>query len=167
MSHATGAPETNALAQRLEGPAPVMEIAKDLVRRGLLVAPVAIVIGATIWGTSRAASVAYGLAIVLANFLLAAALLSWAGRISFAAMGGAAMFGFLLRLGLIFLAVLVIKDQDWVEMLPLGLTLITMHLVLLFWEMRYVSATLAHPGLKPTPRLPIHHAADNEPQGAS
>lgn len=158
----------NAAMQRLEGPAPVIDIAKDLVRRALLIAPVAIVIGAVFWQTAGAASVAYGLVIVMANFLLAAALLSWAGKISFAAMGGAAMFGFLLRLGLIFVAVLVVKDESWVEMLPLGLTLITAHLVLLFWEMRYVSATLAHPGLKPTTRLPIHTAANNtETQGAA
>ncbi len=156
------------LTQRLEGPAPVLEVARDLVRRGALIAPIAIVIGALFWGSPGAASVAYGLAIVLANFVMAAVLLAWAGRISFAVMGAAAMFGFLLRLGLIFLAVLLVKDQSWVELVPLGLTLIITHLVLLFWEMRYVSATLAHPGLKPTPRLPIHESAtDTEPQGAA
>ena len=156
------------LTQRLEGPAPVLEIARDLVRRGTIIAPVAIIFGAVFWQAAGAASVAYGLAIVLANFVLAALMLAWAGRISFAAMGAAAMFGFLIRLGLIFIAVLLVKDQDWIEMLPLGLTLITAHLALLFWEMRYISATLAHPGLKPNPRLPIHMAAeDNEPQGAA
>jgi len=31
----------------------------------------------------------------------------------------------------------------------LGITLIVAHLGLLFWEMRYVSLSLAHPGLKP------------------
>ena len=92
----------------------------------------------------------------MVNFMLAAVLLAWAGRISFAAMGGAAMFGFLLRLGLIFLAVLLVKDAGWVEMLPLGLTLIVAHLGILFWEMRYISGTLAHPGLKPSVKLPIH-----------
>ena len=48
-----------------------------------------------------------------------------------------------------------------------GLTLIIAHLALLFWEMRYVSASLAHPGLKPSPRLGIHEPAPNEPQGAA
>ncbi len=162
----------NPLTQRLEGPAPVMEVAKDLVRRTALLAPVAIAVGALIWQTPGAASVAYGIAIVMANFMLAAAMLAWAGRISFAAMGAAAMFGFLIRLGLIFLAVLIVKDQPWIEMLPLGLTLIISHLGILFWEMRYISATLAHPGLKPSPKLPIHQSAsdspvENEPQGAA
>jgi len=158
---------TNPLTQRLEGPAPVMEVAKDLVRRTALIAPVLIVIGAVFWQSAGAYSVAYGIGIVIVNFLLAAAMLAWAGRISFAAMGAAAMFGFLLRLGLIFLAVLVIRDAEWVEMLPLGLTLIVAHLGILFWEMRYISGTLAHPGLKPTAKLPIHHSSNHETTGAA
>ena len=150
----------NPLMQRLEGPAPVVEVAKDIVRRTALIAPVLIGVGAVFWQTAGAASVAYGIAIVILNFSLAAAMLAWAGRISFAAMGGAAMFGFLIRLGLIFLAVLLVKDASWVEMLPLGLTIIVAHLGILFWEMRYISGTLAHPGLKPTTKLPIHTSSN-------
>jgi len=33
--------------------------------------------------------------------------------------------------------------------IPFAFTLVITHLGLLFWEMRYVSANLAHPGLKP------------------
>ncbi len=150
---------SNPLTQRLDGPAPVMEVAKDLVRRIAMTAPIFIVVGAVFWQTQGAASVAYALAIVTVNFVLAASLLAWAGRISFAAMGGAAMFGFLIRLGLIFVAVLLVKDASWIDMLPLGLTLIVAHLGILFWEMRYISGTLAHPGLKPSAKLPIHEAA--------
>ena len=157
----------NPLNQPLEGPAPVMEVAKDLVRRTALLAPVLIVAGAIFWQSAGAASVAYGIGIVMVNFLLAASLLAWAGRISLAAMGAAAMFGFLLRLGLIFLAVLVVRDAEWIEMLPLGLTLIVAHLGILFWEMRYISGTLAHPGLKPTPKLPIHNSSHHETTGAT
>lgn len=157
----------SALNQRLEGPAPVMEVAKDLARRTVLVAPALIVIGAVFWQSEGAASVAYGIAIVIVNFLLAAALLAWGGRISLAMMGAAAMFGFLLRLGLIFLAVLLVKDASWVNMLPLGLTLIVAHLGILFWEMRYVGATLAHPGLKPSAKMSIHHPADPKSQGST
>ena len=137
-----------------------MEVAKDLARRTVLIAPVLIVLGAVFWQTAGAASVAYGIAIVIVNFLLAAALLAWAGRISLAMMGAAAMFGFLLRLGLIFLAVLLVRDMEWVNMLPLGLTLIIAHLGILFWEMRYIGGTLSHPGLKPSAKMSIHQPAD-------
>ena len=52
-------------------------------------------------------------------------------------------------LALLFLAVYAIKDLWWFEPWPLGLTLIVTHLGLLIWETRYVSASLAYPGLKP------------------
>lgn len=166
------ATDVNALHQRLEGPAPVMDVAKDLVRRVVLIGPVLIGVGAIFYQTNGAASVAFGLAIVIVNFLMAAYLLAWAGRISFAAMGGAAMFGFLIRLGLIFVAVLLVQDASWIEFVPFGITLIVAHLGILFWEMRYISGTLAHPGLKPTAKLPIKHAApksstDHETTGAT
>jgi hypothetical protein len=116
------------------------------------VAPVCIVLGAAIWGTSGAASVTYGLAIVCANFFLAAVMVGYGARVSVAVMGAAALFGYLIRLGLIFLAVMLVKDAGWVDMVPLGITLIVTHLGLLFWEMKYVSTSLAHPGLKPRRR---------------
>jgi hypothetical protein len=104
------------------------------------------------WGKDGAISGLYGLAIVVVNFLLAAWLLQVTSRISFAAMAGAAMFGYVLRLGLIFLAVMLVRDASWMSLVPLGLTLIATHLGLLFWELRYVSASLAYPGLKPKPK---------------
>ena len=67
-----------------------------------------------------------------------------------AVMAGAALFGFLIRLGLITIAVLLVRNEPWVELVPLGISLIISHLGLLFWEMRFVSASLAFPGLKPT-----------------
>ena len=91
-----------------------------------------------------------GLAIVLANFALAAALIAAAARISVALMMGAALFGYLIRLGLIFLAVWLVIDASWISLPALGSTIIVTHLGLLFWEMKYVALSLAHPGLKPT-----------------
>jgi hypothetical protein len=139
----------DVLLTRHEGPSPASQVARDLVKRGIYTAPIAIAAGAVGWGVAGAASVAYGLAIVCANFMLAALSISYGARISAAMMGAAAMFGFLIRLGLIFLAVMLVKDASWVELVPLGMTLIVTHLGLLFWEMKYVSASLAYPGLKP------------------
>lgn len=141
----------NALLGAMDGPAPAMEVARDIAKRSLWLAPVVTLGCAAFWGTAGAASGLYALAIVSLNFLLAAWLLQVTGRISFAAMAGAALFGYVLRLGLIFLAVMLVKDAEWVELVPLGLTLIVTHLGLLFWELRYVSGSLAYPGLKPKP----------------
>jgi hypothetical protein len=144
----------NVLLTAMEGPAPAMEVARDIVKRSLWLAPVVVFVCAAFWGTDGAASGAYALGIVVVNFLLAAWLLQVTGRISFAAMAGAALFGYILRLGLIFLAVMLVKDASWVSLVPLGLTLIVTHLGLLFWELRYVSGSLAYPGLKPKPAVP-------------
>ena len=148
--------EVNPLTARLDGPSPAVEVARDIARRGVIIAPVAILVGSIFWGAAGAASVAYGLAIVVVNFLLAAAFLGWGARISLALMAGMALFGFLIRLGLITLAVLAVRNESWVELVPLGLTIIVSHLGLLFWEMRFVSASLAFPGLKPSPDRPVH-----------
>lgn len=138
-----------AVVTRLDGPAVETDIARDMLRRGAWAAPALIAVFGLIWGVDGALSTAYGIAIVSVNFLLAAALLSWTARISLGLMMGAALFGYLVRLALIFLAVWLVKDAAWVDIVPLGITLIVTHLGLLFWELRYVSASLAYPGLKP------------------
>ncbi len=135
---------------RLEGPAPERDVARDLVKKGIIATPFLVAICWAIWGASGAASAVYGVAIVCVNFLLAAALITWTARISLGLMMGAVLFGYIGRLALIFLAVMLVRDASWVSLVPLGVTIIVTHLGLLLWELRYVSASLAFPGLKPT-----------------
>jgi hypothetical protein len=131
--------------------APEREVARDLVKRGLWLAPLWILLCGAVWGIDGAASAAYGLAIVLGNFLLAAAIITVTARISPAALMGGVLFGFLIRLGVILLAILLVVNQSWVNVVPLGITIVLFHLGLLFWETGKVSASLAFPGLKPSP----------------
>lgn len=137
------------LTTRDLGPAPETELIRDIVRRGLMASPVALVIGFVGWQVAGVVSVALGLGLVLANFVLAAALQAWAAKISYGLVMGVALFGFILRLALISAVVWGIGRQDWVEPVPLAATLIIGHLGLLIWETRFVSASLAFPGLKP------------------
>ena len=125
---------------RIEGPSPAMAVAVDLARKSIWLIPVVVIISAAFWGIDGVLSSLYALAIVVVNFLLSAYILAVTGRISAAVMAGAALFGFLLRLGLILIAVLLVRNTTWIELLPFGITLISTHLALLFWEMRYVSA---------------------------
>ncbi len=136
---------------RVEGPSPAMAVAVDIAKRALWILPVAVLISLAGWGVDGVISTLYAIAIVVVNFLLAGWMLKVSGRISAAAMGAAAMFGFLMRLGLIFIAVLLVKDAPWLELVPFGVTLVATHLVLLFWEMRHISSSLAFPGLRPEP----------------
>jgi len=139
----------DAFTTRFDGPAPEVAVSKDIIKRGLMVGPVIVAICGVIWGGDGAWSSVYGLAIVLVNFALAAALIAAAARISIGLMMGATLFGYLIRLGLIFLAVWLVKDAAWISLPALGSTIIVSHLGLLFWEMKYVALSLTHPGLKP------------------
>ena len=42
-----------------------------------------------------------------------------------------------------------VHGETWVSLKLLAITILVTHLGLLFWETRYVSATLAYPALKP------------------
>ncbi len=141
---------TDPLNVRIEGPSPALSVAFDLARRSLWLVPVIAIVSLLFWGLPGVASTLFATALVVVNFLLSAYLLAAAGRINAALMGVAAMFGFVLRLGLIVAAVLLVKDQWWVVPVPLGVTLVVTQLGLLFWETRFVSASLAFPGLKPS-----------------
>ncbi len=131
------------------GPAVEAQVAGDMARRMLPVLPVLVLVSGLIWGADGAASAAFAVVLVLGNLTLSAALLGWAARISLALLMAAALGGFVVRLAMITAAVLLVRDQSWVELVPLSFTLILTHLGLLVWESRHVSASLAYPALKP------------------
>ena len=137
------------LAMASQGQAPEVTVSKDIIRRGLFVTPLIMVLAGVIWGLTGAWSAGIGIALVLMNFGLAALLISWAAPISLALMMGVSLFGYLLRLGLISVAVYLVRDVSWVSLPALGTTIIVTHLGLLFWEMRFIAASLAFPGLRP------------------
>lgn len=139
----------NPLTTAVES-APAFEISLDMAKRSVWLLPLTFAVGGY-WGIDGVLSAGYGALLIVLNFLLAAYMLSAAGRISFALMAGAALGGYLLRLGLIFAAVMVVRNMSWVEFVPLGIMLIITHLGLLLWELRYVSGSMAYPGLKPKP----------------
>ena len=124
------------------------DVAVDMVRRGVLVAPALVLGSGLVWGMAGVWSAAFAVGLVMANFLLAAALLGWAARISLAVLMGSAMAGYIVRLGLVAAAVLAVRHQSWVKVMPLGLAIVITHLGLLLWETRYVSISLAAPGLR-------------------
>ena len=142
-------PKPDVMTSRDLGPAPEKMVARDLVKHGLMVLPAALILGFIGWGTDGVASVAFAYALVLANFVVAAALLGWAAKVSYGLLMAVSLFGFLIRMAAIIAAVLLVADQPWVADVPLCVTLIVTHLGLLLWELRYVSASLAYPGLKP------------------
>ena len=129
------------------------DIALDLVKHGLLIAPVVILVAGLVSGWDGTASAAIALGIVCLNFTLAALSVGWAAKISPVMVGGVALGGYVVRLGLILVALVLLRHVSWIVLPWLGFTLVGAHLALLFWEMRYVSMSLAAPGLRP--RIPV------------
>jgi hypothetical protein len=140
---------SDTFVTRVDGPAVERDIANDLIKRGLMVLPVLLLVFGITHGIHGVLSSAFGLGLVLVNFAFAAALLTYTARISLSLMMAAVLGGYVVRLGLITAAVIGVRHASWVEMVPLGITIIVSHLGLLLWETKYVSASLAFPGLKP------------------
>ena len=125
------------------------QLATDMVKRAVPLAP-AIVLAALVLGGSKGAwSAALAVAVVAANFLLAAVSLSWAARTSPVALMATAFGGFLFRMGLLTAVILAVRHASWINLSAFAITLLATHLGLLFWETKYVGATLAFPGVKP------------------
>ena len=140
---------TSVLSMHDTGPAPEAAIVRDIIKHGMYVAPIMIGLSALIWGVNGGWSSAYGLAIVLGNFAVAAWMVSYTAKISYALMMGATLFGYIFRLAVIAAAVFLVRNVSWAELVPLCMTIVISHVGLLFWELRYVSLSLAFPGLKP------------------
>ena len=59
------------------------------------------------------------------------------------------MGGYFIRLGIITGAYFLVRNTGWFEALPFVITLVAAHIIPLVWGTRYVSMSLAYPGLKP------------------
>lgn len=136
-----------------ESLAPEAQIALDMARRGLLVAPLWIVLFGLIRGGDGAGSAAYGLAVALANLGLAALLATTFARISPGALGAATLAGYPVRLALVVASFFAIRHAAWFDVWSFGLTLGVAHLGLLVWEARNVSLSFTYPALPPRPEL--------------
>src|SRR5437763_8795575 len=119
------------------------ELVFDIAKRGLIVAPAIVAIAAVARGGAGAASAAFAVAVVILNLGLSGAALSWAARTSLNLLMIAALGGFLVRMGLVVGVIVLIRHESWVDLPTLAVTLVLTQLRLLFWEPKFVSATLA------------------------
>ena len=109
-------------------PAVERELANDMVRRGLWVAPAIVLAAAIVWGGDGAWSAALAVAVVLVNLAVSAIALSWAARISGTALMATAMFGFAVRMGVVTLVVYLVRDEPWIDLVAFGVTILVTHL---------------------------------------
>lgn len=126
-----------------------LRIALDLARRAAIVAPI-LMLGVGLWrGLDAAAAVAVAVGLVVVNWLVAALTLGWAARTSPNLLMGVALFGFIARLALITAVGAGVKALDIVDWPVFCGALLLAYGGLLVWELRYISFSLASPGLKP------------------
>jgi hypothetical protein len=132
-----------------DAPAVERELAFDMLKRSVWMAPLILLAAALVWGRDGGSSALVAIGLVVVNLVLAAVSLSWAARRSLTLVMAVALGGFAVRMGLVTAVLIAVKDEPWIDLVALGVTVLVTHLGLLFWELRYVSATLAFPGLKP------------------
>jgi hypothetical protein len=125
------------------------QLAGDMVKRVVPVAPAIVLVAGLVAGWNGAWSALLAIAVVAVNFLLAAVSLSWAARTSPVALMATALGGFLVRMGLLTAVILAVRHASWINLSALAITILATQLGLLFWEMRYVGGSLAFPGVKP------------------
>jgi hypothetical protein len=126
------------------------ELAFDMVRHAVPLAPVVVLLSLVVRGGDGAWSAVVAVAVVAVNLVLSALALEWAAKVGASALMAVALGGFLVRMGLVTAVVFAVKDQAWIDLPTLAVAILGTHLALLAWETRYVSATLAYPGLKPS-----------------
>ena len=128
---------------------PEKDIARDLFRRSILVTPAFLLLGFLVWGTNGLISAALALGLVAFNFMTGAAIITWGLKISPVVLYGSVLGGYVLRLGVMTIVVLVVRAAGWFSAIPFAVALLTTHLGLLVLETKRVSVSLAFPGLKP------------------
>lgn len=109
-------------------------LARHTVRRAVLVGPAAVAVLGVTRGVDGGIAAAIGVGIVVANFLVSGFALSAAARISLNLYHAAALVGFVLRLLLITLVMVVVARQFDIDRLAFGVAAVATYLVLLVLE---------------------------------
>lgn len=119
------------MTSEAQSPDVEMVIARHTVARAVYVAPALIALFWLTSGSEGAWSAALGVAVVIGNFLLAGFILSVSARISLAVYHAAAIVGFLMRLALLTLTMLVVVRFVPIDRLAFGLAAVVAYLVLI------------------------------------
>ena len=123
-----------------------VEPERELVRRVLpfvpLVAVVAVGLGYVAGGADAAWSAAIGIAIVTANFLMFALSIAWAATISPTMIAIVALGGYLVRLLVFTVALVILTKLSWFSPVAFALTLVPATIALLVYEAKALSGRM-------------------------
>lgn len=127
------------------------EIARDLAKRALFVAPIVLVVAGIWQGWDGVAGAALGLVVVAANFLLLAKLMATGAKAGAQAVAFAAMLSYAVLLIVVTLIAVALRGISTVDLASFVVTVALVHLGLLFLELPKLGLTPGAPGLKPRP----------------
>ncbi len=99
-------------------------------------------LGALLGGRYVAASALIGVAIVFLNFVVHGLSLEHAARISLTALYAAGLFGFVVRLGVIFVIMILLNQLDWFSPVAFAAAVVPCTIVLLVFEMKQLSGRM-------------------------
>jgi hypothetical protein len=109
-------------------------VARHTVRRAVLIGPLVVAAAWLLGDAAAAFAGAIGVAVVVVNFLLAGEILSRAARVSMKAYHAAALLGFVVRLALITVTMLLIASVFEIDRPAMGISAVVAYLTLLTWE---------------------------------
>jgi hypothetical protein len=109
-------------------------LALHIVKRGLVIGPLAVAAAWALRGASGAIGATIGVAVIVLNLLASGALLSVAARISLGVYHAAALFGFVLRLLTITVSMLLVARFFEIDRIAFGVAAVVTYLVLLTLE---------------------------------
>ncbi len=119
---------------------------REMVRRiapfGVPAAAAALAIGALAGGWGVGWSAGVGIAVVALNFVANGLSLARAARVSLQALMAVALFGFVVRLGVILAFMFLLNRFDWFSPLAFGLAVVPATLLLLGFEMKLLAGGL-------------------------
>jgi hypothetical protein len=123
-----------------------VEPEREAIRRVLPLAPIALIVATVvaglIGGTAAAWSAAIAVVIVFLNFVAAAVSAAWAARISLTILFAVALGGFVVRLMIYTIALVLLNTLEWFSPLAFALTLVPVTVGLLVIEARALSGRL-------------------------
>ena len=131
-----------AAASPLSNDSPVeLQLARSAVLFLLVLGGPVIAVAALVRGVPGALSAAVGAAVVIGMFLMAGALMSWAARVSPAALMGAVLGGYLVRLMIYAGLIVLLRPVPWLDGPSLAIATAVLLVAVLVWEVRVVSRT--------------------------
>jgi hypothetical protein len=123
-----------------------VEPEREAIRRVFPLAPIALIVATVvarlIGGTDAAWSAAIAVVIVFLNFVAAAVSVAWAARISPTILFAVALGGFVVRLMIYTIALVLLNTLEWFSPLAFALTLVPVTVGLLVVEARALSGRL-------------------------